>query len=257
MACDRTCVMAAPRSRSDAARMAQCRSPCRQVPRPTMRVQQAMWWIDCDSTDRRTTGRTYSVDEPCPSMPASKAAGRSCRARAWRLRANSSSRRERAVEHQLTSSPPRTVVMSKCVLALPATFAPSIPANCATPRHKAECAISVCMRVTLDCPCAAAAGDANKHSPCMHADAPCPGLAIAPLRSYSRAAGLASHPASRLVQALVYDPRAALDILIRKDALQSSAVNLVGCERAGHHRPYENLRQRISPPADFINTTIS
>jgi hypothetical protein len=60
-----------------------------------------------------------------------------------RIRASSSSRRERAFEYQDTSSPMSAALFSD--LAVHSIFPSSIPANMDTPRTKAERASSVCI----------------------------------------------------------------------------------------------------------------
>lgn len=71
----------------------------------------------------------------------------------WRLRANSSSRRDRAPGYQDTNS---SQIATPSGRVSRTTFPIRIPANNATARRKAECAINVCMPLIPGCPCATA-----------------------------------------------------------------------------------------------------
>ena len=85
----------------------------------------------------------------------------------WRLRANSSSRRDRAPGFHDTRFPVLRVGETSD-LASRTIFPSSIPANSDTPRQKAECARSVCMSITPSCPCAAVGPIvASFHATCM------------------------------------------------------------------------------------------
>lgn len=105
----------------------------------------------CDATGppRATAVAAFTATTPYGALIAAFAQRHSI----WRLRANSSSRRDRAPGRQHTRSAPRTIV----VPGFPSgtVFPISIPANSDTPRQKAECASNVCMSITPSCPCAA------------------------------------------------------------------------------------------------------
>ena len=71
----------------------------------------------------------------------------------WRLRANSSSRRDRAPGYQDTNSSQIATPSGRVSRTI---FRIRIPANNDTARRKAECAINVCMPLIPGCPCATA-----------------------------------------------------------------------------------------------------
>jgi len=103
----------------------------------------------------------------CDSLPGHKRHVHPPADSVWRLRANSSSRRDRAPGFHDTRFPGLRAGETPDLVSR-TIFPSSIPANSDTPRQKAECARSVCMSITPSCPCAAVGPIvASFHATCM------------------------------------------------------------------------------------------
>lgn len=112
---------------------------------------------DVGGSPRTITAAAFTTSASAPAKRRASPAGAARQLHSvWRLRASSSSRRECAPGfHDTSSLALRDGEMAGLVART--TFPNSVPANNNTPRQKAECVISVCMSITLDCPCAATA----------------------------------------------------------------------------------------------------